>query len=109
MKSIEINKISIENQEKSMPAAMESSQNIENPLETYMFSSNFFEMFFFFWKSRKISPDLENLLRDLAGRARKLSARHIFDQREQMGAKLDFRKSQRTQRRFGNFCLRIRK
>ena len=31
-------------------------------------------MFFFFWKSRKISPDLENLLRDLAGRARDLSA-----------------------------------
>ena len=31
-------------------------------------------MFFFFWKSREFSPDLENLLRDLAGRARDLSA-----------------------------------
>ena len=30
-----------------MPAAMESSQNIENPLEISIFSLNFFEMFFF--------------------------------------------------------------
>ena len=66
--------MSIENQEKSMPAAMESSQNIENPLEISIFSLNFFENVFFSWKSRKISPDLENLLRDLAGRARDLSA-----------------------------------
>ena len=58
-----------------MPAAMESSQNIENPLEISIFSLNFFENVFFSWKSRKISPDLENLLRDLAGRARNLSAR----------------------------------
>ena len=58
-----------------MPAAMESSQNIENPLEISIFSLNFFENVFFSWKSRKISPDLENLLRDLAGRARDLSAR----------------------------------
>ena len=59
-----------------MPAAMGSSQNIDNPLEISIFSSNFFEnVFFFLWKSRKISPDLENLLRDLAGRARDLSAR----------------------------------
>ena len=72
-KSIEINKISIENQEKSMPAAMESSQNIENGLEIYIFLQISSKMFFF-WKSRKISPDLENLLRDLAGRARDLSA-----------------------------------
>ena len=64
-----------------MPAAMESSQNIENPLEFFTISSKnvFFlqissKMFFFFWKSRKFSPDLENLLRDLAGRARDLPA-----------------------------------
>ena len=30
----------------------------------------FLQKCFFFWKSRKFSPDLENLLRDLAGRAR---------------------------------------
>ena len=57
-----------------MPAAMESSQNIENPLEISIFSLNFFENVFFSWKSRKISPDLENLLRDLAGRAPDISA-----------------------------------
>ena len=57
-----------------MPAAMESSQNIENPLGIFIFLQILFKMFFF-WKSRKFSPDLENLLRDLAGRARNLSAR----------------------------------
>ena len=53
-----------------MPAAMESSQNIGNPLEIYIFLQISSKMFFYFWKSRKISLDLENLLRDLAGRAR---------------------------------------
>ena len=64
----------MKNKEKSMPAAIEPSQNIENPLESIIISSNFLEMFFF-WKSLEFSPDLENLLRDLAGRARNLSAR----------------------------------
>ena len=44
-----------------MPAAPRIERN---PLEFFIFSS------IFFWKSRKFSPDLENLLRDLAGRAR---------------------------------------
>ena len=64
-----------------MPAAMESSQNIENPLEFFIISSKnvffffkFLQKCFFIWKSQKFSPDLENLLRDLAGRARDLSA-----------------------------------
>ncbi len=65
-----------------MPAAMESSPNIENPLEFFIISSKnvFFlqisskNVFFFFGNSRKFSPDLENLLRDLAGQARDLSA-----------------------------------
>ena len=56
-----------------MPAAMESSQNIENPLEFPIISSKSLKNVF--WKSRKFSRDLENLLRDLAGRARDLSAR----------------------------------
>ena len=61
-----------------MPAAMESSPNPPKTLEILWKSLYFLQIsskiFFFFWKSRKISPDLENLLRDLAGRARDLSA-----------------------------------
>ena len=58
-----------------MPAAMESSQNIVNALEMSIFSLIFFENVFFSWESWKISPDLENLLGDVAGRAWNLSAR----------------------------------
>ena len=65
VKSIEINKISIENQEKSMPAAMESSQNIENPLEISIFSLNFFENVFFFGNLGK-SPRISRICSEIS-------------------------------------------
>ena len=51
-----------------MPAAPKMLEILWNSLHFLQ------KCFLFFWKSREFSPDLENLLRDLAGRARDLSA-----------------------------------
>ena len=65
-----------------MPAAMESSQNIENPLEISIFSLNFFENVFFFLEisenlpgSRESAPRSRRPGSGSLGRARDLSAR----------------------------------